>query len=75
MPLKHIVVVGFLVKVMYCVGTQVMNVIATFSAPKATILDHPLGLEASPSNPERALSLQLRFPMSLQQLVVNLINI
>ena len=38
------------------VGTQVITAVATFSAPKATISDHSLGLEASPSNPKRAMS-------------------
>ena len=39
-----------------CVGTQVMNEVVAFNEPKATISDQSLGLEASPSNPERALS-------------------
>jgi hypothetical protein len=39
----------------YYVGTRVINVVATFNAPKATILDQSLRLEASPSNLERAL--------------------
>ena len=42
--------------------------------PKVTISNQSLGLEASPSNSERALSLQLSCPMSLRQLVVDHIN-
>ena len=44
------------------VGTRVINAVATFSAPKETISDHSLGLEARPSNLERALS-ATQFPI------------
>ena len=38
------------------VGTWVINAVVAFSAPKAAILEHPIGLESSPSKLERALS-------------------
>ena len=41
---------------MCCVGTRVMNEVVAFHEPKETISNFSLGLEASPSNPERALS-------------------
>ena len=45
-----------------CVGSRVINAIVAFSAPKVTFSDHSLGLEASLSNLERALS-TTQFPI------------